>query len=185
MPAQTFNSLLIAERILLGDVVACAAEGVWGLSCDPFDGDAVEQVLALKGRSVSKGLIVVAADEWQLAPVLGHLDRSLRQELSLSWPGANTWLVDNHGVFPRWITGDSNEVAVRVTAAPALAALCRAVGGPLVSTSANPAGADPAKSAFQVVRYFGPDLPRAASAVNRNAGPSTIRRAKTGEVIRA
>ena len=40
--------------------MACPAEGVWGLSCDPFDELAVKDLLALKQRPVHKGLIVVA-----------------------------------------------------------------------------------------------------------------------------
>ena len=175
----------LAARITAGDVVACPAEAVWGLSCDPFNQAAVAQILRLKRRDVSKGLIVAAADEAQLAPVLAALSAAVRSKLSLSWPGPNTWLLPNNGVFPHWITGDSDEVAVRVTSAPALVALCRAVGHPLVSTSANPSSALPAKFAFQVARYFGPNLPRCRGSVDLGAKPSTIRRAITGEVLRA
>ena len=35
-----------------GGVVACPTEAVWGLSCDPDNGDAVHRVLALKQRPV-------------------------------------------------------------------------------------------------------------------------------------
>ena len=33
-----------------GGVVACPAEGVWGLSCDPYNEVAVEDLLTLKLR---------------------------------------------------------------------------------------------------------------------------------------
>ena len=168
-----------------GGVVACPAEAVWGLSCDPFCEAAVGTLLAMKGRPVVKGLIVVAADVAMLAPLLTPLEAGPRAELEMSWPGANTWLLPNRGVFPSWITGDSEEVAVRVSRAPALQALSRALGRPLVSTSANPAGAQPARHAFQVVRYFGAALPRARGSVDAAAKPSTIRRLGTGEVLRA
>ena len=51
----------LAESLWAGGVVACPAEGVWGLSCDPFDEGAVLDLLAMKQREVSKGLIVVGA----------------------------------------------------------------------------------------------------------------------------
>ena len=175
----------LAARINAGEVVACPAEAGWGLSCDPFNHAAVAEILRLKRRDVAKGVIVAAADEGQLAPVLESLSASIRSQLSLSWPGPNTWLLPNNDVFPHWITGDSDEVAVRVTSAPALVALCRAVGHPLVSTSANPSSALPARFAFQVARYFGPNLPRCRGSVDLSAKPSTIRRATTGEVLRA
>lgn len=174
----------LTDHLLRDGVVAAPAEAVWGLSCNPFSATAVAEVLALKQRPVDKGLIVVAADESQLEPLLAHLGGTDRAELSLSWPGPNTWLVPNNDVFPEWVTGDSTEVAVRVTRAPALVALCRAFGGPLVSTSANRAGAQPARFAFQVARSFGPGLPRATGSVDLNARPSVIRRLGSGEVLR-
>ena len=166
-------------------VIACPAEAVWGLSCDPFSEPAVAAVLAMKQRSVDKGLIVVAGDIAMLVPLLDGLEEKHRAEMALSWPGANTWLIPNRGFFPDWVTGDSHEVAVRVTRAPALQALSLAFGRPLISTSANPAGAQPARHAFQVVRYFGAGLPRARGLVDATAKPSTIRRLGTGEVLRA
>ena len=33
-----------------GGVVACPAEGVWGLSCDPYNEVAVDDLLTLKRR---------------------------------------------------------------------------------------------------------------------------------------
>ena len=174
----------LVEHLLQDGVLAAPAEAVWGLTCDPYSAAAVADLLLLKQRPVHKGLIVVAANTEQLAPVLEGLSESARAELSLSWPGPNTWLLPNRGVFPPWITGDSTEVAVRVTDAPALVALCEAFGGPLVSTSANPAGALPARFAFQVARYFGTALPRASGAVNLNARPSVIRRVGTGDILR-
>jgi len=174
----------LAHSLLEGDVIACPAESVWGLTCDPWDHDAVLSLLAMKHRPVSKGLIVVAAHVDMFTPLLDGLDDKVRKELILSWPGPNTWLVPNKGFFPDWITGDSEEVAIRVTSAPALRALSLEVGQPLVSTSANPAGALPARHHFQVVRYFGADLPRATGMVDLAGKPSTIRRAGSGEVIR-
>ena len=43
-----------------GGVVACPTEAVWGLSCNPFDDEAVMEILALKRRPADKGLILAA-----------------------------------------------------------------------------------------------------------------------------
>ncbi|GIR70127.1 MAG: hypothetical protein CM15mP74_13780 [Halieaceae bacterium] len=58
-------SLAVACALFLADAgfrsrCGLPAEGVWGLSCDPFDELAVTHLLALKQRPVHKGLIVVA-----------------------------------------------------------------------------------------------------------------------------
>jgi len=176
---------VVASQLLTGAVVACPAEGVWGLSCDPYNEGAVLDLLRMKSREVSKGLIVVAASADVFSKLLDPLSPSQRRAALDSWPGANTWLVPHRDQFPGWITGDSDEVAIRVTSAPALAALCRAVGGPLVSTSANPAGLAPARAPWQLRRYFGPRLPVMPGTLDPDGKASTIRRVGDGSVLRA
>jgi len=131
-----------------GGVVACPTEAVWGLACDPFDASAVRRVLELKQREEAKGLILVAADEAQFDGLLdwAAVPDGRRAAVRASWPGPHTWIVPATPRVPRWITGAHAGVAVRVSAHPGLAALCRAFGGPLVSTSANRAGEAPPRS---------------------------------------
>lgn len=185
MSTYCFKTTLTARALSAGAVIACPAEAVWGLSCDPFSESAVMDLLTYKERPVHKGLIVVGACASMFEPLLQPLPPAQRALILASWPGPNTWLVPNVNHFPGWITGNSSEVAIRVTSAPALADLSLAVGGPIVSTSANIAGAQPARWGFQVVRYFGKDMLRTTGRVDLAAKPSTIRRAGTGEVIRA
>jgi L-threonylcarbamoyladenylate synthase len=57
-----------AKLIRGGGVIAYPTEAVWGLGCDPRDEAATLRLLAIKQREVAKGLILIAADEAQLAP---------------------------------------------------------------------------------------------------------------------
>lgn len=168
-----------------GEVIACPTESVWGLSCDPNNEAAVEYLLALKVRPVSKGLILVAHSLEQLGFLLIDLPRQHLDTLSASWPGPATWLVPHGGLVPEWISGEHDTVAVRVSGHPVVSALCAAWGGPLVSTSANPGGALPAREAFQVRRYFGDSLgyvmPGATGSSDR---PTSIRHLESGQIIR-
>ena len=167
-----------------GGVVACPAEGVWGLSCDPYSEMAVDALLTLKRRSVHKGLIVVAADAAMFDGVLSSLSPDERQRVRASWPGPNTWLVPNQGFFPDWITGDSTDVAIRVTSALPLKRLSESFGGPLVSTSANPAGLPPPHYLWALRRYFGVMLPALPGTLEEAGKPSTIRRIGDGTIVR-
>jgi L-threonylcarbamoyladenylate synthase len=64
-------------------------------------------------------------------------------------------------------------------------ALCNAWGGPLVSTSANPGGAQPPRAGFQVRRYFGDDLDAILpGAVGGSRRPTTIRDLASARVVR-
>lgn len=176
----------IAQRIHAGEVVAYPTEAVWGLGCDPLNRDAVECLLQLKQRPMHKGLILIAASMEQFAPYLAHLTPGQRQQLESSWPGPVTWLVPDAAMVPEWIRGEHSSVALRVSAHPVAAALCRAFGRPLVSTSANRAGMREARDATTVRRQFGSQLGAIAPGrIGSAAKPTEIRDLLTGAVLRA
>lgn len=136
-----------------GGVVLHATEGVWGLACDPLNLNAVLRVLALKHRDVAKGLILVGAGTEDFGAELAALEDSARERVVSSWPGAHTWILPNRR-FPVWITGGRDSVALRVSGHPQVRALAAAFGGPIVSTSANPSGREPARNALKARAYF-------------------------------
>lgn len=166
-------------------MVAYPTEAVFGLGCDPYCGPAVARVLALKRRSAAKGLIVIAAEPGQLEPLLAPMNPTVRERVYATWPGPVTWVCPAAPGIPRWLTGRHASLAVRVTAHPLAAALCRAWGGPLVSTSANPSGRRPCRSVLEIRLRLGggPDyiLP---GPVGDLAGPTEIRDAASGAVLR-
>jgi L-threonylcarbamoyladenylate synthase len=168
-----------------GGVIAYPTEGVWGLGCDPFDAQAVARVCSLKQRDPAKGLILVAATIEQFAPFLVGLDDGELAAISATWPGPVTWLVPHHCSVPEWITGSKPEVALRVSAHPLVAELCRELGGPLVSTSANPSGRPAALSALQVRHYFSNQLDYILpGALGGQHGPTQIRDLRSGRILR-
>ena len=61
---------------------------------------------------------------------------------------------------------------------------CQAFGGFIVSTSANPAGLEPARSLQDAMRYFGQDLNYLNGDLGLSQKPSRIIDAVTGEIIR-
>ena len=89
-----------AAHIQSGGVVACPAEAVWGLSCDPWSLAAVAQLCDMKQRPISKGVIVASGDVADFAPLLDGLTLDQRQAVLDSWPGPVTWLVPHRNFFP-------------------------------------------------------------------------------------
>lgn len=143
------------EILHQGGVIAYPTEAVWGLGCDPWDEAAVTRILELKQRPQQKGLILVAANPGQIDYLLEPLPEHLRETALQQWPGPVTCLLpDVRGQVPEWLRGRHDSIAVRVSAHPLVAALCEMFGGPLVSTSCNPAGRPAARSPWQVRRYF-------------------------------
>lgn len=173
-----------ARTVLAGGVIAYPTEAVWGLGCDPWDGEAVMQLLALKQRPVEKGLILVADAMEQFDFLLHDLPEIWVNRLAGSWPGPYTWLVPHQGRLPMWISGQHDTVALRVSDHPLVRQLC-AQTGPLVSTSANPAGRPAARSRLRVQQYFGDALDLVVSgALGGRRNPSLIRDLRSGDVVR-
>ncbi|PWV64597.1 L-threonylcarbamoyladenylate synthase [Plasticicumulans acidivorans] len=169
-----------------GGLLAYPTEAVYGLGCDPLDADAVLRILALKRRPIGKGVILIAAGFDQLAAFLEPLTPALRARIGDSWPGPNTWLLPCRRDVPRWLRGDHDTLAVRVTAHPLVVRLCRAAGSALVSTSANRAGQPPARTPLAVRARLGDDVDLVLhGALGGQARPTTIRDARSGELVRA
>lgn len=188
MPRVGLTTAAAAAALRRGGVVAYPTEAVWGLGCDPFDEVAVRRVLEIKQRPATKGMIVIASDFEQLRPHLAwdQLPQARQDVILASWPGPNTWLIPCHDDVPEWLRGAHDTLAVRVTGHRGAAALCRAFGGPLVSTSANRAGQPPARSAAELDPAI---LERTDGRVEGEtdglAKPSTIRDARDGRILRA
>lgn len=177
---------LARHAIAAGGVIAYPTESVWGLGCEPRNQHAMQRLLALKRRAPAKGVILIASSFAQLAPFVGRVAASTLKPALDSWPGPHTWIVPAAAWVPAWLTGGRDTLAVRVTAHPVAAALCRAYGGPIVSTSANVSGAPAARTGLRVRRQFGAALdyllPGATAGLGR---PTTIRVLATGKLLRS
>lgn len=186
MPMSRFR-LKHAARILAGGgVVAYPTEAVFGLGCDPSNAEAVARLLAIKRRPQDKGVILIAADSDQLAPFVTLDDPAVRTRIGASWPGPVTWLIPTRADTPRWLTGAHDTLAVRVTAHPVAAALCRLFQGPVVSTSANRSGRQPARTAAGTRLALGTEIDDVVPGrCGDRRKPTEIRDARDGAVVRA
>ncbi|XID75047.1 L-threonylcarbamoyladenylate synthase [Alkanindiges sp. WGS2144] len=173
-----------------GSVLAYPTEAVWGLGCDPYNQAAFEQILSLKNRPIEKGVILIAASLEQVQPFLNGLTTMQIAQMQQSWDidenqQAITWLVPLTPAVPGWISGQHDRVAIRVTTHPLVQQLCTAFGGAIVSTSANPAGQEPARSSDEIRHYFGEQLAILDGPLGKSPVPSRIMDIVSGQVLRA
>lgn len=186
MAGSAFRLHWLARRLHGGAVIGYPTEAVFGLGCDPLNPHAFARLLALKARSPRKGVILIASDYSQLEPYLGPLPDAVAARVLPDWPGPRTWLLPAATGVPAYLTGGRDTLAVRVTAHPVAAALCRVFGGALVSTSANKSGYSPARSALRTRLLFGTGVDYVVSgAVGGLARPTPIRDGRSGELLRA
>jgi len=185
-PLNELQLQLARSAILRGGVIAYPTEAVWGLGCDPWNLQAVTRILELKNRPMEKGLILVAASVEQIRFLLNPLSEELQLAALGYWPGPVTCLLpDVKRKVPDWVRGSHSSIAVRVSEHPVVKALCESAGTPLVSTSCNPAGQEPALDASQVRRYFGDQLDQIVPGdLGGNRKPSRIIDIVSGKQLR-
>lgn len=177
-----------AQIIHQGGVIAYPTEAVYGLGCDPKNGDAVAKILRMKRRPAAKGVILIASSIEQLEPYVAfsRLDKNTFELIKDSWPGPNTWLIPAKQKAPSWLRGQHQTLAVRITNHPTAKGLCDAVQGAIVSTSANISSHPPATNAKQCRLIFKQQLDHIVKGTaDPEAKPSTIRDAISGHIIRA
>lgn len=131
-----------------GGVIAYPTEAVFGLGCDPDSPEAIKKLLSIKKRPVEKGLILLASNFTQLMPYLDMSQLSPAQiETILSrWPNGITQVLPANPAILSLLTGRFTTIAVRITDQSDVAALCEQTGKPIVSTSANLSGNEPART---------------------------------------
>ncbi len=172
-----------AAVLIDGGVIAYPTEGVFGLGCLPDRLDAVAQILQIKQRDASKGLILIAAnsaqfDGWIQLPA----DRALPQ------PDRDhpvTWIVPASDRVDTLVRGDHSGIAVRITTNPIARAICETVDSPIISTSANRSGEPVAGSAGELFEQFSSLVDYVvAGECGPATGPSEIRHLESGAVLR-
>ena len=167
-----------------GGVIAYPTEAVFGLGCIPTYEHSVRRILRLKRRSIRKGLILVAANIAQLDEFVDFSKIKNLRMIYDSWPGPVTWLIPAKQITPSWLTGIHKTLGVRVSSNQLVKSLCEELG-PIVSTSANPKNACPAKSSWRVRSYFHREIDYVIPAsITNNSNPSEIRDAQNGNILR-
>lgn len=181
----SWRNRLVANKLRQGAVIAYPTEGVWGLGCIPELEQAVSQLLELKQRPWQKGLILVASSLEQIMPYVVTLSEQQHQTLQTTWPGPVTYLIPASEKTPIWVRGEHATVAVRVSSHPVVRGICEELGGPIISTSANPASKPPALTRLRLKQYFGDNLDYVVpGALGGASGPSEIRDLINNTVIR-
>lgn len=182
MPDALEYAVAVLKR---GGIIAYPTEAVFGLGCDPDDDAALARLLSLKQRPAEKGLIIIAASIEQLQPYIEPLSEEQKQKLQATWPGRVTWLLPVKEQVSRLLVGQHDSIAARVTAHPVASELCRQYGKPLVSTSANLSGHEPARSVEEVKQQFADTIDCIVDGeVDLTGKPSQIRDLISDRVIR-
>ncbi|MDA3868668.1 MAG: L-threonylcarbamoyladenylate synthase [Gammaproteobacteria bacterium] len=151
--ASHFAVSYAAHQIRRGGFIFYPTDTVYGLGCDPLNFAAINYLNQLKERESGKGFILLghtlALFDNYIEPLSASEERNLLQT-----ERPTSWVVPARDSLPEWLSNPEHTLAIRITRHPVVTELCRQLGHPLVSTSANPSGMKPALNALRAHKYF-------------------------------
>jgi L-threonylcarbamoyladenylate synthase len=133
-----------AQVLRGGGVVAFPTDTVYGLGADASDDVAQRRIYRIKGRPVGLPLILMAAAESQLEGYV-HVDSRAEAVIRRWWPGPLTVILHAKGGGTLGVRIPRHEVALELLRA----------AGPLMTTSANLHGREPAMTAEEAGELAG------------------------------
>ena len=166
-----------------GGGIAYPTEAVWGLLRPVERGCGVSRLLALKARAGGKGPDRGGGRDIPPArlPFSSKTCRTSGWTAGRYLAGPRTWLVPAPGA-PAGVSSASTRASPCGSPTIPWYRNCAISPGPLISTSANPAGR-PARTRLRVEQYFHDELDAILGGAWRARNPSLIRDLVTGQVI--
>ncbi len=148
MHTLPFSEALAA--LAQGRLLIYPTETYFGLGCRATDQAAMAEVCRIKDRPLGKPLPLIVGGLDQLGLASPQAAKALEDPNSLVsriakhfWPGPLALLVEPASDLADQARGVDGLAAVRVTSHPVAARLCRELGAPIASTSANLSGKEP------------------------------------------
>ena len=130
---------MAADCLKKGGIILYPTDTIWGIGCDARNSDAVKRIFNLKKRADNKSMLALVSNEGMLERYVDEIP-DIAYELIDVTDNPLTIIYDNaHGVAPELIAEDGS-LGLRITKEKFSNELCKRIGAPLVSTSANISG---------------------------------------------
>ena len=130
------NCLEVLHR---GGIILYPTDTVWGLGCDATNPAAVEKIIALKGKSNNKGLIVLLANERDILQYVAAPDPVIFDFFDTILKPTTVIYDNGIGVADNVLNQDGS-LAIRLVSEDFCRHLLKRFKKPIVSTSANLSG---------------------------------------------
>ena len=134
------GTVLGAELIRDGALVAFPTETVYGLGANGWDGEAVNRIFEAKGRPNDNPLILHIAKKSDVKDLWAHVPKAANTLMDTFWPGPLTIIFNKADRVPYEVTAGLETVAVRMPSNKTARILIQKAGVPIAAPSANRSG---------------------------------------------
>jgi tRNA threonylcarbamoyl adenosine modification protein (Sua5/YciO/YrdC/YwlC family) len=178
------------EVLEAGGVIGYPTDTVYGLGCDLMNKRAIDRLRQVKGLAPRKELAFICPDLSDIARY-AIVDNATYRILKHFLPGPYCFVLQATREVPKMVQTRQKTVGIRVPAHPVTLALVRALGRPLVSTTAKRPGEEALCDAWEIQEAFpGLDLVLGvdacglvpATVVDLSAGDVRVLREGAGSV---
>lgn len=138
------------EVLRSGGLILYPTDTVWGIGCDATDPEAVSKIYALKKRSDSKSLVLLASDLDMVCRYIKEIPEMAVQlvevndkPMTIIYPGAiagSDSSEKGRNLLAYNVVADDGSVGIRIPMMDFCRQLVARLGRPIVSTSANVSG---------------------------------------------
>jgi L-threonylcarbamoyladenylate synthase len=145
----TKNNITFASKIVKkGGTIIYPTETVYGLGCDPFNKEAVNNLLEVKGKRTKPFPILAANIED--ANKAAYISLDGKKLAAKFWPGPLTIIFAKKPSISDIVTFDQDSVGLRVPDNKIALQLIHLCGGLLIGSSANKTGEKPPRSVQEI-----------------------------------
>jgi L-threonylcarbamoyladenylate synthase len=127
------------ELLLKGKTILYPTDTVWGIGCDATNEEAVKKIYAIKQRQESKSMIVLL-DTTDRLPLYVAKIPLIAWDLITHTYRPTTYIYPTAQNLPEQLIHPDGTIAIRITTNLFCKKLIKAIGRPLISTSANSSG---------------------------------------------
>jgi L-threonylcarbamoyladenylate synthase len=150
-PADASHIAQAAERLRAGAVIAFPTDTLYGVGARAADAAAVARLYQVKRRPAGQPMVWLVTDRAHVEQ-FAVVSPAATQLMDRYWPGPLTL------VLPAPSPTDGSTIAVRAPDHDVARALLAALGEPIASSSANPAGQRPPVDADEVIAALDDEL---------------------------
>lgn len=165
----------IAGRLKNGEIIIYPTDTLYAIGCDALNNRAVERVCRIKGINPAKQNLSILCSDISQASEFARIDNNAFRILRDNLPGPFTFILPGSTHLSKSFKG-RKEVGVRVPDNPIARALAEALGGPLLTTTADWEDATPEELAMpeEVILHHEGEADLAIDAGPSDPRPSAI-----------
>jgi len=156
-----------------GGIIIFPTDTYYGLGCDLFNRDGIEQILTIKNENDTKLFSFICSDLkdiYKYAKVSDYAYRTMKHLL----PGPYTFILPAAKVIPKKLWSKRKTVGIRVPDHSVTLQIVKELGNPIASTSATTRLGEPLTDPFEIRNIFNSRVDLMLASSTMSFEPSSV-----------